>query len=134
MEYHAEMTTFLRKCKINYRILVAEHALAAMSWTYREPRDKDDFLYRHALDATCSIEIASSMCDCFSHLPEMANNVIEKCRHWKPDLSLTVDAVEDAWFSMMFRAFCWQRSHVMITGTAPLPSEYWNSKLPVYIG
>ncbi|KAI9878079.1 MAG: hypothetical protein M1830_001990 [Pleopsidium flavum] len=48
--------------------------------------------------------------------------------------------VHEAWFTMMFRAFCWWRCHFLHVGDntieAPprLPSRYWGSKLPVYIG
>lgn len=47
--------------------------------------------------------------------------------------------VHEAWFTMMFRAFCWWRCHFMNPGEnmvqAPmrLPSRYWDSELPVYI-
>ena len=48
--------------------------------------------------------------------------------------------VHEAWFTMMFRAFCWWRCHYlnpgqdMIHSPSILPSRYWDSKLPVYIG
>lgn len=48
--------------------------------------------------------------------------------------------VEEAWIMMMFRAFCWWRCHYMVEGEnmsqnpSRLPSRYWDSKLPVYIG
>ena len=41
--------------------------------------------------------------------------------------------VEDAWLTMMFRAFLWHRSHIMVEGPR-VPSAHWGSKLPVYIG
>lgn len=50
------------------------------------------------------------------------------------------DVVHEAWFTMMFRAFCWWRCHYMNPGQdmihnpSILPSRYWNSQLPVYIG
>ena len=50
------------------------------------------------------------------------------------------DVVHEAWFTMMFRAFCWWRCHYMVPGQdmihnpSILPSRYWNSQLPVYIG
>jgi hypothetical protein len=37
-----------------------------------------------------------------------------------------------AWFTMMFRAFCWQRIHYMVSG-ARVGSQYWNSILRIYI-
>ncbi len=48
--------------------------------------------------------------------------------------------VHDSWLTMMFRAFCWWRCHYMNPGQdmlhspSILPSRYWGSKLPVYIG
>ena len=43
------------------------------------------------------------------------------------------EVVEEAWLTMMFRAFLWHRSHVMVEGPR-VASAYWGSKLPVYIG
>lgn len=42
--------------------------------------------------------------------------------------------VEEAWITLIFRAMCWQRAHVFIDDSLPLPSKYYSSKLPVYIG
>lgn len=48
--------------------------------------------------------------------------------------------VHEAWIMMIFRAFCWWRCHWMTSGKdmiqEPLriPSRYWESKFPVYIG
>lgn len=48
--------------------------------------------------------------------------------------------VHDAWFMLMFRAFCWWRCHSLHPGEdpshkgSPLPSRYWDCKMPVYIG
>lgn len=139
MEYHSEMTTFLRDSNVVYRYLVGEHTQMAIdSWanagmvlSHRLVSDQpSDF----GLDASCSIELMQIMIGYFEGLPNMAEAVAQKCHYWRPDLGLTVEEVEDAWFTMMFRAFCWQRSHTMVSGVAPLPSEYWNSKMPVYIG
>ena len=50
------------------------------------------------------------------------------------------ERIYEAWITMMFRAFCWWRCHYMIpgedmpSGQRTLPSRYWNSKQPVYIG
>ena len=41
--------------------------------------------------------------------------------------------VEEAWLTMMFRAFLWNRSHSMVDGPR-VPSTHWGSELPVYIG
>ena len=48
--------------------------------------------------------------------------------------------VHEAWFTLMFRAFCWWRCHSLYPGEdqaykgSALPSRYWGCKLPVYIG
>lgn len=48
--------------------------------------------------------------------------------------------IHEAWFTLMFRAFCWWRCHSLHPGEcqshkgSTLPSRYWDSKLPVYIG
>ncbi|KAL8997137.1 MAG: hypothetical protein Q9169_003520 [Polycauliona sp. 2 TL-2023] len=41
--------------------------------------------------------------------------------------------VEEAWFTMMLRAFLWHRTHLMVEGNM-VPSQHWGSRLPVYIG
>ena len=47
--------------------------------------------------------------------------------------------VQEAWFMLMFRAFCWWRGHSLYPGEdprhkgSPLPSRYWDCQLPVYI-
>ena len=47
--------------------------------------------------------------------------------------------VHEAWFTLMFRAFCWWRCHSLHPGEdnrhkgSPLPSRYWDCQLPVYI-
>lgn len=39
----------------------------------------------------------------------------------------------ELWAHLMVRAFCWHHCHTMVPGMI-VPSEYWNSRLPVYIG
>ena len=41
--------------------------------------------------------------------------------------------VEEAWFTMMLRAFLWHRTHSMAEGKT-VPSQHWGSRLHVYIG
>lgn len=43
------------------------------------------------------------------------------------------DVVEEAWLTMMWRAFLWHRCHFMVEGQR-VPSSNWGSRLPVYIG
>lgn len=71
----------------------------------------------------------------FHNLRELFNKMQEHCKTaFGVDLPFSREEVEDAWLTMIFRAFCWLRSHVMIPDVPPVPSEYWNSKMPVYIG
>ena len=50
------------------------------------------------------------------------------------------ELVHEAWFTLMFRAFCWWRCHNFhpgqdqTYGTSILPWQYWESNLPIYIG
>ncbi|KAI4216707.1 MAG: hypothetical protein LQ351_001196 [Letrouitia transgressa] len=44
------------------------------------------------------------------------------------------DIVEDSWIMLMFRAFLWSAAHVFDIRQKPLPSRYYGSQLPVYIG
>ena len=41
--------------------------------------------------------------------------------------------VEEAWLTMMWKAFLWHRCHFMVEGPR-VPSSIWGSKFPVYIG
>ena len=41
--------------------------------------------------------------------------------------------VEEAWLTMMFRAFLWHRTHLMVGGNR-VPSQHWGSRLTVYVG
>jgi hypothetical protein len=44
----------------------------------------------------------------------------------------THELLAQAWFTMIFRAFCWQRCHYMVWAQR-VASEYWNSFLPIYL-
>ncbi|KAH6961910.1 hypothetical protein BKA56DRAFT_177224 [Ilyonectria sp. MPI-CAGE-AT-0026] len=41
--------------------------------------------------------------------------------------------VEEAWITLIFRAFLWQRAHIPIENDPPLPSQYYSSQLPIFI-
>lgn len=43
------------------------------------------------------------------------------------------EVVEEAWLTMMWKAFLWHRCHFMVEG-ARIPSSHWGSRLPLYIG
>lgn len=62
----------------------------------------------------------------FDNIPKIINDMRDKGFD-QPQI------VEDAWLTMMFRAFLWHRCHFMVEGPR-VPSAHWGSKLPVYIG
>lgn len=132
IKYHFDMTDFLQKIRFRYSSLVAEHLFLATRPLAEVPESypSDPEYGREDFDT----EIVASMESYFDSLPELVDRLRERNRDAFDATVLTSEEVEDAWFSMMFRAFCWQRSHIMIEGVPPLPSEYWNSKMPVYIG
>lgn len=129
IDYQIEMTKFLHESKVIYARLVIEHILSATlpAESGLPPPSvniglwSEDLNWRHV----------ASMEDYFKNLPALVKQVIKQNDYYD---SLTETEVEDAWFSMIFKAICWQRCHVMIPNVSPLPSEYWNSKMPVYIG
>ena len=62
----------------------------------------------------------------FDNIPKIINDMRDKGFD-QPQI------VEEAWVTMMFRAFLWHRCHFMVEGPR-VPSIYWGSNLPVYIG
>ncbi|KAH8597579.1 hypothetical protein B0O99DRAFT_79704 [Bisporella sp. PMI_857] len=135
IRYHFEMTEYLRKSSVDYSNLVLEH----LAFATEPPTNlnapgtgADPYLILEP-----DIELLRSMESYFSNLPKLVLNIVDqyKAHPLHAELPpLSEQEIEDAWLSMIFRAFCWQRSHVMLAGSPPLPSEYWNSKMPVYIG
>jgi hypothetical protein len=130
------MTEFLSKSRIRYIDLVAEHITLA---TRPLPQGSSSNAYpidseygREGFDR----ELVASMEAYFDFLPDLVKGVSRRYASLPgtEGRDLAPESIEDAWLSMIFRAFCWQRSHVTIEGVSPLPSEYWGSKMPVYIG
>lgn len=78
----------------------------------------------------------------WDYLPDIANEMsLEVKRHKVSGEAEVSDSfIGEAWIMLMFRAFCWSRCHYMGPehGRSPessrIPSRYWNSKLPVWIG
>ena len=62
----------------------------------------------------------------FDNIPKIINDMRDKGFD-QPQI------VEEAWLTMMFRAFLWHRCHFMVEGPR-VPSAHWGSNLPVYIG
>lgn len=130
IKYHAEMTEYLSQSRVGYRNLVGQHIIIA-SRPIAEDQSKISNTYPIKNFGELDLDLMTGMLQYFESLPEL----VERVKSWHVLTPPLRDGeVEDAWLSMMFRAFCWQRSHFMIEGVPPLPSEYWNSKMPVYIG
>jgi len=58
--------------------------------------------------------------------------VVAQLKTWSTAFAGQEYLIEDAWITMMFRAFCWSVFH-MWNPADPLPTEYVDSELPVYI-
>jgi hypothetical protein len=126
--FHAQMTDYLATSRIRYVDLVADHITLATRPLQSIPSSDAYPIESNYGQEGFNPKLVMSMEAYFDFLPELV--VLMN----KRNQSLSFEEVEDAWLSMIFRAFCWQRCHVMIEGVAPLPSEYWGSKMPVYIG
>ncbi|KAL8707024.1 MAG: hypothetical protein Q9225_007876 [Loekoesia sp. 1 TL-2023] len=69
----------------------------------------------------------------WDYLPRIVGEIA--LRYRIPD-----SVIREAWIMLMFRASCWSRCHYMCRAeerfpdSARLPSRYWSSKLPVYLG
>lgn len=136
IELHTEMTEYLSKSRIRYIDLVAEHIALAT-----RPQPSSSISTTYPVDSEYgregfNRELVASMEAYFDFLPDLVKGVSRRYASLPgaEGRDLVREDVEDAWLSMIFRAFCWQRCHVIIEGVAPLPSEYWGSKMPVYIG
>lgn len=62
----------------------------------------------------------------FDNIPKVIGNMRSKGFD-QPEI------VEEAWLTMMWKAFLWHRCHFMVEG-ARVPSSNWGSRLPLYIG
>ncbi|EPE28063.1 hypothetical protein GLAREA_04854 [Glarea lozoyensis ATCC 20868] len=144
IESHSRLTAFLQKTKVLYNRLACQHLYAA---TQESLKDRTEELNRQSI----SPEISSAGMDSIeinrTHfhtmlryidyvMPDVVKNVMLLTNNKASQHATTVTSieVEDAWVSMMLRAFCWQRCHHLMEDFEPLPSEYWDSKMPVYIG
>ena len=70
----------------------------------------------------------------FDYLPRIVSDMKERGFDGPEEI------VHEAWFTLIFRAFCWWRCHSLHPGEdqsykgMTIRSRYWDSKLPVYIG
>jgi hypothetical protein len=150
VESHFKMTAFLQKSKVLYNRLACQHLYAATQESLKDRREglalekwnrQSDDLPENSSAGMDSIEINRThfhtMLRYIDHvMPDVVNNVMLLTNNKSSQHATTVTSieVEDAWVSMMLRAFCWQRCHHLMEDFEPLPSEYWDSKMPVYIG
>ncbi|KAI9885107.1 MAG: hypothetical protein M1823_003118 [Watsoniomyces obsoletus] len=118
-QYFKEWET---RTKASYVMLLTCHVEHTAGWPHlpryvtEEPREYFDL----------NAWFADGMYDYFEQLP----NMVEYMR----DRGVEDGAlVEEAWFTLMFRAFCWHRLHRMVPGPT-IPSVYYGSKMPVYLG
>jgi hypothetical protein len=141
IDYHSEITAYLQEQKAMYTAIVLEHIITSFSAVcfinsglYGLPEEEVDR------------KLVDNMNICFDKLPQLVSRVLQyhnlhsgilgddASSIGEPPPPTPEEEIEDRWLAMMFRAFCWQRCHDLIEGVPPLPSEYWGSKMPVYIG
>ncbi|KAL8835050.1 MAG: hypothetical protein Q9170_003479 [Blastenia crenularia] len=118
-------------CDYLYRDLVACHIKHAVNFWHeaheriREGKARD----HHGL---CDW-LAEGMHLYWDYLPGIIKEMSTKTKA-PPSL------IREAWIMLMFRAFCWSRCHYIckpeerFPDSTRLPSRYWDSKLPVYLG
>ncbi|TAQ91341.1 hypothetical protein B7494_g368 [Chlorociboria aeruginascens] len=131
--HHSEATDFLQQSRADYRELVGDHIFSA-TVPVKIPEVSSTLGPESTYDLEYNPELLSCMERYFDDLPSLVSRFYRRTKLRSPEHEITMADVEDAWLTMMFRGFCWQRSHVMIPGVPPLPSEFWDSKMPVYIG
>ena len=72
---------------------------------------------------------AEAMVFYFKYIPDYKDYMKYSAKLYCGDGEL----VEDAWVTMIFRAFLWMRAHIPKEDVSILPSRYYKSRLPVYI-
>lgn len=117
--------------RISYADLLAAHIKHAVNYwgdawsNIREGKAREHYGHRDwmAEGAHCY----------WDYLPEIAKELTK-------GQGMFEDEVKEAWIMLMFRAMCWWRCHWMMEGThtikdsSTLPTRYWGSKQPVFIG
>ena len=138
---HTKMTDFILQSRVKYIRLVCQHLYATIqeSPLYERAAFREHSSNLDAADGAVNSEYtglhSQTMLMYFERvLPAVVKLVVSLTNKAKYAIPISAEEVEDAWISMMLRAFCWQRCHHMMEGIEPLPSEYWDSKMPVYIG
>ncbi|KAI4188888.1 MAG: hypothetical protein L6R41_001859 [Letrouitia leprolyta] len=133
-EIHAawdQTTTYFEKLMADgpsYHYLVAAHMKHAVNyWHEAHERIRSGIAREH--HGLCDW-LAEGMHIYWDYLPLIAGEL-----SFYPE-----EIIYEAWITLIFRAFCWSRCHYFcrpqerFPDSTRLPSRYWNSKLPVYLG
>ena len=119
------------KHRLSYRDLVACHTKHAVHfWHEAHEHIREGKAREHY--GLCDW-LAEGMHLYWDYLPKIVDEMASKS-------SAPASLVREAWIMLMFRAFCWSRCHYLcrpderFPDSTRLPSRYWNSKLPVYLG
>ncbi|KAL8936385.1 MAG: hypothetical protein Q9216_004958 [Gyalolechia sp. 2 TL-2023] len=132
-----QTTTYFEEIRdshgFSYHRLVAAHMKYAVHyWHEAHGRIRDGAGREH--HGLCDW-LAEGMHLYWDYLPQIARDLRAYGKHHLPEVLII-----EAWITLMFRAFCWSRCHYFCLATERypdskrLPSRYWNSKLPVYLG
>lgn len=125
-----EQLNAMKEIRFNYTDLVACHIRHAVNFRQEAHQRIQDNEQR---DPDAHIDwLVEGMHLYWDYLPSIASELSE-------DLDISEAGIKDAWIMLMFRAFLWSRSHLVCAPNAgtefkTLPSRYWNSQLPVYLG
>ncbi|KAL8917361.1 MAG: hypothetical protein Q9208_007978 [Pyrenodesmia sp. 3 TL-2023] len=116
--------------RFNYADLVACHIRHAVDFRQEAHQRIEDNEQRET-DAHIDW-IVEGMHLYWDYLPSIASELFK-------DFGVPEAWIKDAWIMLIFRAFLWSRSHLVCAPNAGtefkvLPSRYWNSQLPVYLG
>lgn len=117
--------------QLHYVDLMASHISYAVNyWPNAWTHIRDGSTHNHY--GLRSVE-AEGMRIYFDYLPCIVEDVRQRSSEGK------AEPVHEAWFVMMFRAFCWWRCHLLrmekneLYEAWVLPARYWDCELPVYI-
>ena len=117
--------------RLRYADLMAAHIKAAVNyWNHAWENIRDGSARDHYGHRDWIAEGAHMYWD---YLPGIESDLHRKS-------GVKRDVVKEAWIMMMFRAMCWWRCHWMMEGEnmvkdeSRLPTRYWGSKQPVFIG
>ncbi|KAL8812958.1 MAG: hypothetical protein Q9223_007164 [Gallowayella weberi] len=109
-----------------YIDLMYSHIIHAVDYVYKANQLLNAGEGRNHYDMKVQAWITEGAHVYFDQIPKVAESMKQKGFDNPP-------VVEEAWFTMMLRAFLWHRTHLMVDGNR-VPSQHWGSRLPVYVG